>query len=408
MISIEALHETIIGLMVPNSAHTPKRDVSELSPEDWRYVLDCGREHRFLPLLHWALRQSGTFSHIPTEIQKTLADISNRHTLRALTVQRELLLLNQLLDHANIAHVFLKGAYLAQFAYPHPALRPVRDLDVVIQPSQIKYAQDLLITKGYSPTKNAPGMVEAYAEQAKHLPGLRSPSRHITVELHVHVDAPGGVLTGMDAFKNVRTQRLANADLPFMDPTDLLIHLCVHAVSFHNFNNGPLIIADIGFLLQTCSLSGDQIQQRADELGVAKPVALALALTESAWSTRRNDLPILIENVPQSLISAARQMCFTPLKQQQNMSFLADLALSPGVANTGQKLLHKLIPPKDKIALEFGTPRTRLELGTFYTRRFWRIATERIPALYSSRKQSSHQSEYQRTLSLKQWLDSSN
>ncbi len=406
MTDVGRLNETILDLLVPNAGRDLGAIVASLEPSDWDYILARGREHRFLPLLNWTLGQSGALDNVPLATRQTLAEINRQQTLRALTVQRELLLLHRLLEQADIAHVFLKGAYLAQVTYPHPALRPVRDLDVVVHPHDAERAQEALVVAGYTPLKAAPGMIAAYLEEEKHLPGLISPSGKITIELHVHFDRPGGVLSGLDAFRNVTIHKLGGEALPFMDPTDLLIHLCVHAANFHGFNNGPLIIADIGFLVKNAGLDAEQIMVRSAELGVSKPVALTLALTESCWETKRNDLPIIINTIPPDMLKIARQMCLRSLDERSNVDFFANLAQPKTKIGAVRLLAGKLFPSRIRLALEFGQPRSLFEKVWFYSRRIHRIVVERIPELAGGSMKTAFNAEVEQVKNLRAWLES--
>lgn len=400
------LNEMILDLLVPNAGRDFGAIAANLEPSDWDYILSRGREHRFLPLLNWTLGQTAALEHVPQAIRQALAETNRHHTLRALNIQRELLLLHRLLKEADVAHVFLKGAYLAQVTYPHPALRPVRDLDVVVHPKDAERANEALVVAGYTPLKAAPGMIAACVEQEKHLPGLISPGGKILIELHVRIDQPGGVLAGLDAFRNITTHKLGGGSLPFMDPTDLLIHLCVHAANIHGFNNGPLIIADIGFLLKNAELDTEQILRRAAELGVSKPVALTLALTESCWETKRNDLPMIINTIPPDLLKIARQLCLRRLDERSNVDFFANLAKPKTKIDAVRLLAERLFPSRKRLALEFGQPRSLFEQVWFYSRRLHRLVVERIPELAMGRMKIAFKAEVEHAKNLKEWLES--
>lgn len=399
------LNETILDLLVPNAARDLGDIAGSLAPSDWDYILTRSREHRFLPLLNWTLVQCAALDRVPQVVRQTLGETYRQQSLRALIVQRELLMLHRVLEEADVAHVFLKGAFLAQVTYPHPALRPVRDIDVVVRPQDAERAQTALITAGYTPRKEAPGKISAYVEQEKHLPALVSPSRRIKIELHVHVDKPGGILGGLDAFRNIAEHKLGGETLSFMDPTDLFVHLCVHAANVHGFNNGPLIVADIGFLLQNSDLDAECIKRRAAELGVSKPVALTLALTESCWGSIRNCPKGLFDPVSPKILSIARQLCLRSFDERGNVDFFASLAQPKSKVGTALMLVRKLFPSGKRLALEFGEPQSVLERLRFYGRHCHRILVERIPALIRGYGQTALNAEVENAKHLKAWLE---
>lgn len=397
--------DLILTLLFPPEGQDMGPLLAGITGDNWQGLLARGREHRFLPLLAHALRQCGAWPALPTEVAQQLDLACQHHTRRALMAQRAMVQLHDILQENALSHVFLKGAYLAQFAYPHPGLRPMRDIDVVIKAQDLPAAHDLLVKLGYHSPAAADGMVEAFIAQAKHLPGLRTPDGTISIELHAHVDAPGGPLAGLDAFACPAHRPLAGRMLPFMGEQDMLVHLCVHAASFHSFNNGPLVIADIGYLLRQPGLDLHAVAARATALGVQRPVALTLALSENCWPSRRNDLFTADMAVPRTLVANARTMCMDPIEQSKNMAFLATLAVQGGPPSRLRALFHKALPPPQKLALEFGQARSTVQLMHFHIKRWGRILQQRLPTLARSRKSGDFAHALERNITLQNWLE---
>ena len=397
--------DLILAMLFAKDGQNLAARMAELTPQHWQALLARGREHRFLPLMAHALRECGLWGALPPDVAQQLKTAGQHHTRRALLAQRAMVQVHDILHENGISHVFLKGAYLAQFAYPQPGLRPMRDIDVVIKPNDLPAAHDLLVTHGYTSPAEFDGMVAAFIAQAKHLPGLRTPDGTVSVELHAHVDAPGGPLAGLDAFASPIHRPLAGRMLPFMGLQDMLVHLCVHAASFHSFNNGPLVVSDIGYLLRQPGLDLQAVAARAAELGVARPVALTLALSENCWPSRRNDLPTGEVAVPDTLVANARSMCMDPIEQSKNMAFLADLAVQNSASSRLGAVFHKLLPPRQKLALEFGQARTPLQLMQLHLKRWGRILQHRVPTLARSRKSHDFAQALQRNIALQNWLE---
>lgn len=399
------LNDTILALLMPGPAEGLGEKLASLSSEDWCYILDRSREHRLLPLLYHGLEQADALTAAPAEVKSVLHNARHRHTLRALTAQRTILQLHRLLKSAQIGHVFLKGSYLAQFVYPHPSLRPMRDIDVVISPGQIEYAYKLLVDAGYRGPAFGNDFIDAYIQQAKHLPPMRTPDGAFLVELHMHVDQPGGILAGMDPFAHITHRSLGTDAVPFMGLTDLVVHLCVHAASFHSFNNGPLTIADIGYLLTFEDVDLNELAARAAELRVEKPVALTLALVESCWQTRRNDLQASFRPIPSEIVQVARKLCFTNTDQNKNITFMVGMTGEKTALSNLRILASKILPHPRKLALEFGRSTNPGQLVWFYLKRWHRIVAERLPALYRSRKSITFAEEFDDARVLNAWLD---
>lgn len=395
------LNDILLGLLARGCDDDLRARVAPLSLDDWSHILERGGQHRCLPMLHWRLEQGGALAGLPEQIREEFYEGRMQQTVHALTVQSDLLRLHRLLESAGIPHVFLKGAYLAQFVYPSPALRPVRDIDVIVPPDEAVRAQKMLLDAGYTGRELAKFSAE---KASKHLPRLTSPTSGIHIEVHFSVDAPGGPLAGLDAFLAVNTRTLANAALPFMDPTDLLIHLCVHACAMHGFDNGPLVIADLIFLLEREGLDAAKIERRAGELGVRRPVALVLALVENCADRKFEGLANLTHGVPDDLIRGARRLCLNEQKHQKQIRLLSDVAAHGGSKAHLDKIVSKLFPPARYLELEFGRAQNRLQQGFLYVRRWRRILFDRLPAVIKARTRTTFALDFENTQALKTWL----
>ena len=404
MTKTDQINDRILEMLVPSSTRDLSTVLELTHEDDWDYIVDRGREHRFLPLLHWSLEQSGVLDGVPHRIEAVMSNARRRATLRALAAQRELLLLHRLLAGADIPHVFLKGSYLSQFAYPHPALRPLRDLDVVVDHDCIARAYELLIDQGYTSIVDHPVDVEEHVQRAKHLPGLLSPSGKICVEVHSRVDDSDKKLDRLDTLQNVILRQVGDDAIPFMDPNDLFIHLCVHAADMHEFNNGPLIISDIAFLLQSGEIDLHCVASRAAELGVTNSVALILSLTESCWQLKWNEPRALFEATPEDILRDARQLCFRSFEARFDVAFSVELSGEGRVFNRVARLLQKIFPSADLLKREFGPSKTQASYATHVLKRWQRIGRERLPSLLARRGQQTHRDEISRVLRMRQFL----
>lgn len=404
MTKIDQINDRILEMLVPSSTRDLSTVLELTHEDDWDYIVDRGREHRFLPLLHWSLEQSGVLDGVPHRIEAVMSNARRRATLRALAAQRELLLLHRLLAGADIPHVFLKGSYLSQFAYPHPALRPLRDLDVVVAHDCISRAYELLIDQGYTSIVDHPVDVEEHVQRAKHLPGLLSPSGKICVEVHSRIDNSDKKLYEFNPLQNVIIRKVGHDAIPFMDPNDLFIHLCVHAAENHEFNNGPLIISDIGFLLQSGEIDLHCVASRAAELGVANSVALTLALAESCWQLKLNETKALFKVIPADILRDARQLCFRSFEARFDVAFSVELSEDGHVFKRVARLIQKIFPSADSLTLEFRLSRTQASYVTHLFKRWQRIGRVRLPSLLARRGQQTHRDEISRVLRMRQFL----
>ena len=146
----------LLDLIAPARAVT-QAQLNVLSTSDWKTIMGMARQQRIVPLLHWQLDHTHSHLIVPQDIKTDLASDFKKATFRSLMLQREILLLHQILIKANIPYVALKGSYLAFHAYPHPAMRPLRDIDILVPRDKTLEAYQLLIDQGLSRIPHYPG-----------------------------------------------------------------------------------------------------------------------------------------------------------------------------------------------------------------------------------------------------------
>lgn len=296
-------------------------DVDALSSEDWVLLLRMLEQHRLKPLLHWQLVNHRQDLRLPDTVARDLANESQRATLRSLSVQRELVLVRRVLAQAGIQHMALKGAYLAWRAYPHPSLRPLRDIDILVHRQDALEAFEILLRGGLKRIQQYGyrGDPQTVMAVSKHLPPLQSASGQLNVELHTRVlHIPEGLNDHKDLSDTTRfwdqanEARVAGENIMFESPVDLLLHMIVHAVYDHEFDNGPLLLSDLAFLLRTHQIDWVLFWALAEDLGYAAGCSLALGLAEYYWgnlsvewlghSVSKSDLAASLEDIAPLLL----------------------------------------------------------------------------------------------------------
>jgi len=247
----------------------------EPGPADWRLLDQLAGQHRLRPLLH----QSAAAITAPAALRESWHRAHQRSALRALRQRAALARIAQVLTNAGITATVLKGGALVWRGWFDPALRPLRDLDLLIAPDQIEPARRALID--HAQHTPLPGR----GADHKHAPPLRGPTG-VTVELHQRlIDTPTPAARDREAaWRHAALARAGAAPgLPsgltaFAD-SDALLHLIVHAALDHQFNNGPLLIGDLAALIRHGTIDWPLLHMTARSLHASRACALALALT---------------------------------------------------------------------------------------------------------------------------------
>lgn len=388
--------------------------VAALSTQDWEAWLDLARQHRLLPMLHWRLTRERADLPVPPKVSEVLAANFKRWTLRALLIQRELLLTHRVLNDAGIPHLALKGAYLAFHAYPHPALRPMRDLDILVPKEAVLRAYQVLLDAGFVRPKQHLGDLDATMQVFNHLPPLHSASGHVHIELHARFSNPDEEGGGADLadddglWQRAISLPTAGGTLSYLAPTDLLLHLIEHAVYSHRFDNGPLVLSDLAYLLAGQAIDWPLFWQRAEAYGQRRGMLLLLKMVERYFGAQPIDWP---EAARADLGTVDAMADTASLLTLRDVVTRADTRLDSDIRNQSTMLgklgvfFGKAFPPKKKVAALYPVQVDSPLIYFWYVAKWWKMLAVRLPAYMVSRREERTAREAQDIVQLEQWLD---
>ena len=276
-----------------------------LSPEDWLALDSMAAEHRLQPLLHYRLAED---QRVPAELRKAWHQAYRQTAMIALVQQADLAAACQLLEARGMAPLALKGAWLARHAYPHPALRPMRDIDLLVAQEDVLPAFAALQEAGYVQPGAAEMTLEESVRLDKHLPPLLSP-RGTVIELHHRLWEPDGRLDHASPKIDemaVMARAVQNGGIRHPAPADMLIHLIVHAVYSHRLDCGPLVLPDIAWLLARETIDWTAFWQQGAAAGWRDGARLVLDLvTRYCPEAQIEFTPQAGPAAPEALLAAA-------------------------------------------------------------------------------------------------------
>lgn len=245
-----ALRRVLLDLI--GTAKSPESRA--LNPAEWAELDRIALQHRLQPLLFATHRDN---IEIPAALRSRWQAAHRLAALQAMVQLAELTETCALLEASGYEPIALKGAWLAAHAYPEAALRPMRNLDLLVAPETVIPAFETLLRAGYCLTREADMPLEQIVRIDKHMPPLVAP-RGTVIKLHHRLWERDGrldhaSLAASEAQVRQRARRGAGG-LRYPVPQDLLTHLIVHAVSSHRLDCGPLILADLDFLLRAAPI----------------------------------------------------------------------------------------------------------------------------------------------------------
>lgn len=157
---------------------------NQLSNEntDWDWFVEASSHLGVMTTAYCRLEQKGLLDLVPKDLNTYLSEITkiNRHRNESLLLQVKEL--SKLFTDYKINHVFVKGcALLASECYTDFGERLIGDIDVLIEPTNLHKAEQLLLNLDYASIK--PSLFGKYKTH-RHLPRLVHPDRLGAVEIH--------------------------------------------------------------------------------------------------------------------------------------------------------------------------------------------------------------------------------
>ena len=179
----------------------------------WQELPSKAEFYGLAPLVWHHMHQSGV--SVPRETERTLRDLYLRHRVLNQVHTKVLTNINILFESAGLQALLLKGLALAYRYYPDPALRPVGDIDLLLEQADFLPALDLLIKAGFRAiSSNQPS-----ERIPKKLVAESPPQNGLRVHLELHCHEPKG--------KSILDNPLENEFEDFHEPPQTLrVHDC--------------------------------------------------------------------------------------------------------------------------------------------------------------------------------------
>ncbi len=248
----------------------------------------------------------------------------------------------------HVRWVVLKGPVLSELAHPVPCARPYGDLDVLIDPSQLREAVELLVQQRWVLLdRNHPLL-------SKRIPGelhLLSPSG-VQVDLHwsvlnmAHTRAAFPVQT-RELLRRTRLVPIGSHATPTLEVEEFFVHVCLHAAL--SGADRLLLLLDVDQLARDTRVDWDRLVSAVGRWGAGPAVAVSLGRAHR----------LLGAPVPSTLLSS---LCGTPWRTLTSIvDRLAPVHLSPEGGSVG-RLVARASRPDDARSWGQLTHRVRARL----------------------------------------------
>lgn len=243
---------------------------NELTGTDWSWITASARRHRLENLLFEGLRQSGVEREVPGAVAQSLesAYYTNLvHTFFLLEHAQSIIKRVRKVRRGGAPMLLLKGASFAGWLYPSPALRPMGDLDILVQAEDLEFFSEVAEELGYRPQQTT-----------DHARSLRHRQSGTYLELHTSLTSCPDYL-GVD-LESLFEQSIPSVHMPTrtLSPEDHLLHLCLHGSFQHGLRQSAVNACDAYLLSQRTDLRWVRFFERASRRRLAPLVYGGLSL----------------------------------------------------------------------------------------------------------------------------------
>jgi len=302
-------------------------------PLDWGKLMELASWHRLSALLFHNLTRDELRSSVPPWAIQELEGIYFDNIARNLRFQAELNRVLSTLDTKGITAIVLKGSALLEPVYRDIGLRPMGDLDILVNDANLAPADGLVRGLGYSPDANEE-IQQKTMDEHRHFPALFSPDGIVTVEIHRHIVRTDSPLhfNIFDLRGRARETTIAGAHGLVLAPEDLITHLCIHFFLDRRYSSRVALgqLCDISEAIQHYEsvLDWDLFCQEAHRNSHSGPLHSAL------WATKT----LLGTSPPESVLTSLEPQVFDPA--------MAELFNKNRVLGTTPWLAHEVLDPR--------------------------------------------------------------
>lgn len=250
---------------------------------DWERVVRVARANDVTPLLLRALAERE--SAVPDDVLSQLRATVRQSSMRGVHLVGDLRVVVDALDDAGIPALPFKGPALSQSAYGDPALRPFRDIDLLLPRGELSRAVDRLQSEGYDWLDGVPRLDDAAVLGGPYTPPLASEFRlhegSTTVELRWQVGEPSRPLdlTFEELWARRGSIQLAGRETPSLSVEDRLLVLAHHGVK-HRWDRLKWVCDVAASVRPAGAIDWPVLLERARKARARRKLSVSLLLAE--------------------------------------------------------------------------------------------------------------------------------
>lgn len=395
--------------MISTSRRVERERLEALAEAEWIALCEMAKQHRLEPILHHHQITIGSGWLVPDTVKERWQAAYQRSAFKALELRRTLIRVSKALENDHIPYAALKGSWLINNAYSEPALRPMRDIDILVDVNNADTAFDIMRSMGFDRDDDDTLPLSYYLENTRDMPILYDRKTGVKLELHFRVtdDDKSRVDPPLSNSKELLDHRTDPASdtfgISYLSPSCGLLHLIVHAAYDHKFNNGPLILNDVARFVENADVDWDHFWQMADQGDWRNGCELIFALTRYYHAECDQALPdIMAPSIPDRVMNAASLLMLQDFHQRNILAIRTEIAVFSSLWQRLLPLWRRAFPSRHTLAPFAGL---KPESGIFWLGYpIWVVVRSR--QFLFNRLPSSSRRDVQHAVMVDHWLKS--
>jgi hypothetical protein len=227
------------------------------------------------PYAFHRLRETGLLGQLQPDVAATLRGAYYTSAVGHVLLAAELEALLAALRPLGVDPIVLKGMALGTTLYPAPPTRPVSDLDILIERSQVGVVKQVLQARGYQDMGLDPDQHQAFTNHLHMWRGYGGENK-VAIEAHwdlVHDPAYAGQMDLAGVRVRAQWADFGSCRALVLAPMDQLIHACAHLLLHHAESWRQVWLLDLRLLVgqygETWDWATVMDRARAAQLGGA-------------------------------------------------------------------------------------------------------------------------------------------
>lgn len=255
------------------------RSLAELSYAEWEALADNAVHNGVSQFLWHGIKPFESLLNIPANTREKFVKSFRAGVGNGMIIQNQLRHLLTLLQDNNILSIVLKGSYLAADIYKDYAIRPMNDIDILIDVNDACRLEDILINNYYKSIVSAKSKM--FSHHYAYMP------EHIGKRLEVHICLSSLDSIGITGFPTLIERAVGLEILGIRTHTlafeDLILFQCYHLCKHKFYHFGLRSVCDIAAILLNKSKEIDWrvTAERAIEWSVKEDVILSMELVRN-------------------------------------------------------------------------------------------------------------------------------